>query len=76
MRLEEKPAYDALSYVWGKEQDTDDVVVNGCRHRVGRNLFLALKHLRLEKGERRIWIDALCINQVRLWMSNMFRLLW
>ncbi|KAI9768262.1 MAG: hypothetical protein M1839_004156 [Geoglossum umbratile] len=30
---------------------------------ITHNLFLALKHLRLPYNERKLWIDAICINQ-------------
>jgi hypothetical protein len=30
---------------------------------VGPNLLTALKRLRLPDGSRRLWIDAICINQ-------------
>ena len=62
--LDKIPSYDALSYVWGSEQNTDVVYVNNSAHLVGKNLFLALQHLRLENEDRFLWIDALCINQV------------
>lgn len=64
VRLDANPHYDALSYVWGSEQDTDIVYVNRSSHLVGKNLFLALQHLRLESETRFLWIDALCINQL------------
>lgn len=56
--------YTALSYVWGSTADPECIFLNG-RNKVPvtRNLFKSLKTLRLLKEGRRLWIDALCINQ-------------
>lgn len=62
-RLSSHPKYDALSYVWGSENGLTALKLNGERHFVRQNLFIALKHLRLEHEPRILWIDALCINQ-------------
>lgn len=55
--------YESLSYCWGwnkaeVEIGCDDGVVP-----VTKNLFSALRHLRNEHAPRRLWIDAICINQ-------------
>ncbi|KAH6639822.1 hypothetical protein C7974DRAFT_389260 [Boeremia exigua] len=57
------PAYDALSYVWGDPNCTDFISLQGRTHQVTTNLYDALARLRLPEKHRRIWIDALCINQ-------------
>ncbi|KAH6644714.1 heterokaryon incompatibility protein-domain-containing protein [Boeremia exigua] len=69
-RLDKKrPAYEALSYVWGKEVSPHRAVLNGRYVTIGRNLDCALRHLRqinteLFPGETFLfWVDALCINQ-------------
>jgi hypothetical protein len=58
--------YAALSYVWGDENSTSKIVVNGRETRVTRNLEVALRALRkrpdFEAGYK-LWVDALCINQ-------------
>lgn len=57
-------SYEALSYVWGTS-DTNHSIY--CRD--GTNLFItanmrcALLRLRLPDAQRRLWIDAICINQ-------------
>jgi hypothetical protein len=44
--LEEAPPYQALSYVWGTEQNTETILCNGYEKAVTVNLFHALRHLR------------------------------
>jgi len=61
--FEESPDYEALSYVWGDKTDTLDIIVDGKRSPVTKNLHSALLHLQLEDRERILWVDALCINQ-------------
>ena len=59
----EKPKYEALSYTWGDESIKHRIVIDKRDFQVGINLINALTHLRHEKEERVLWIDALCINQ-------------
>lgn len=54
--------YAALSYCWGDETITTDILVNEIEIQVTVNLADALQHLR-KLGVRRLWVDALCINQ-------------
>ena len=57
-------AYEALSYCWGTaDQGFECIVVNRGECNVRRSLAAALRHLRLEDQTRRIWADAVCINQ-------------
>ncbi|KAK1674369.1 heterokaryon incompatibility protein-domain-containing protein [Colletotrichum godetiae] len=70
--LDEKPAYTALSYVWGDASITETILLNGQEFHATKNLFNALQHLqdhwidtfpgRHPQGFR-VWVDALCINQ-------------
>jgi hypothetical protein len=60
--------YDALSYVWGSEEDPNYVLVGSEQTDEGiisvtQNLDTALRHLRSDNEPRLLWIDALCINQ-------------
>lgn len=55
--------YEALSYVWGDPRSVCSILVNEKAFPVTHNLFLALKHLRLPYNERKLWVDAICINQ-------------
>ncbi|KAI0407241.1 HET-domain-containing protein [Xylaria palmicola] len=56
--------YEALSYVWGVPSDQQHVFFDGgVAFPVTRNLYEALRSLRLPHSGRRLWIDALCIDQ-------------
>jgi Heterokaryon incompatibility protein (HET) len=61
-------SYEALSYYWGEVSgpipplrihDRGDVQTIP----LTRNLRSALRHLRFENSTRRLWVDAICINQ-------------
>jgi len=62
-----KASYDALSYEWGKEDDTTGgkILLNGLPHLrpMRRNLEFALRELRSEIKALWLWVDAICINQ-------------
>ncbi|KAI0864818.1 heterokaryon incompatibility protein-domain-containing protein [Xylaria cubensis] len=59
----EEQGYVALSYVWGSQHDTHEILL-GKRHlHIGRNLDSALRHLRRRDRPIRLWVDAICINQ-------------
>lgn len=60
--LADAPAYDAISYVWGEENDGAFVAVNGTTIQVRASLAYALLQSRLQ-GSQYVWIDAVCINQ-------------
>ena len=55
--------YEALSYVWGDPRRTLPVMLHGSLTPVTENLSAALKHLRFADRARRLWVDALCIDQ-------------
>lgn len=55
--------YEALSYVCGKQDSGYGIILNGENVEVYPNLHNALKWLRRPTSTRRIWIDAICINQ-------------
>ena len=56
-------SYEALSYCWGDPSVKTTVRCDGGSLHVTKNLKSALLHLRKRAEERRLWIDALCINQ-------------
>ena len=56
-------SYEALSYVWGNEENPDYIVLCKSRFAVTCNLAQTLKHLRLPSSDRMLWVDAICINQ-------------
>ncbi|KAF2264135.1 HET-domain-containing protein [Lojkania enalia] len=57
--------YEALSYVWGPQEDAHQISLgpHKCRVEVRRNLHAALTYLRDPIFERVLWVDILCINQ-------------
>jgi hypothetical protein len=61
--IDNAPAYEALSYVWGPIQQPDEILCNGQSIGIQPSLSSALKRLRLPHSERIIWADAICINQ-------------
>lgn len=63
VNLEERPTYEALSYVWGDATVTEPITLDGRRFPVTINLQLALRYLRQEDTKREFGIDAICINQ-------------
>ncbi|KAJ4387808.1 hypothetical protein N0V93_008410 [Gnomoniopsis smithogilvyi] len=65
--------YEALSYTWGSPADPDVAYVVSeeqgqdnaplSQLAIGQNLSQALRHLRRQDRGRRLWVDAVCINQ-------------
>lgn len=58
-----KLEYAALSYVWGEAKEGNYIICNGQRLPVTDNSHNALIHLRRELRPRRLWVDAICIDQ-------------
>ncbi|KAI0467502.1 HET-domain-containing protein [Xylaria cf. heliscus] len=75
VRMHPFQRYEALSYVWGEDDPTRDppppqqqrqhIFLDGGEYQVPvtRNLYAALRSLRRPRSGRRLWVDALCINQ-------------
>ncbi|KAL5325717.1 hypothetical protein ACEPPN_006847 [Leptodophora sp. 'Broadleaf-Isolate-01'] len=61
--LDEAPSYEALSYVWGDPKITQQIIIDGKPFQVTTNLARALRHLRAREKPRRLWVDAICIDQ-------------
>ncbi|KAH6885426.1 heterokaryon incompatibility protein-domain-containing protein [Thelonectria olida] len=68
--LDDDPEYAALSYVWGRWENLDKIVVQGQEKEVTPNLASALSRIRTggslgeaSAGVRYLWVDAVCINQ-------------
>ena len=64
--LDDKPRFEALSYVWGDPRPRRKVFVHGDSRRtllVAKNLARALPDIRSQDKSIIIWIDGLCINQ-------------
>lgn len=57
-------SYEALSYTWGSKEQCIEISLDGkFGFSLTRNLWLALRRLRLENDIRFLWVDAICINQ-------------
>jgi Heterokaryon incompatibility protein (HET) len=61
--LTDCPKYDALSYCWGGQKPTVEILCNGARLLITENAYSALCFLRHPNESRMLWIDAICINQ-------------
>ncbi|KAH8592042.1 heterokaryon incompatibility protein-domain-containing protein [Bisporella sp. PMI_857] len=61
--LRDKPNYEALSYMWGSQDDLKTITIDGRDCVVRKNLWEALVHLQEPTTSRILWVDALCINQ-------------
>ncbi|KAF3013258.1 hypothetical protein E8E14_008700 [Neopestalotiopsis sp. 37M] len=56
--------FDALSYVWGEDDDSEPIIVDGQTIKVRKNLKSALRRLGSFASQAEgLWIDAICINQ-------------
>ena len=60
--------HEALSYYWAPKIPSPPEIRILAQHEwtslpITRNLESALRHLRYEKKERKLWVDALCIDQ-------------
>jgi hypothetical protein len=58
--------YEAISYAWGSDTASATIEIYDPKSTtvmvMRPNVDTMLRHLRYEKKERRLWIDALCIN--------------
>ncbi|ERF75209.1 hypothetical protein EPUS_00001 [Endocarpon pusillum Z07020] len=65
--LDNKPAFKALSYAWGDDDTSADIIINGQPFSVYKNLDTILHRLRRGPGGKDmvLWIDAICINQAK-----------
>jgi hypothetical protein len=61
--LEDGLQYEALSYAWGNVSIREFVMIEDVRLTVTTSLKSALRHLRHDTETRKLWIDAICINQ-------------
>ncbi|KAK4442195.1 heterokaryon incompatibility protein-domain-containing protein [Podospora aff. communis PSN243] len=55
--------FDAVSYMWGEQTHRTSISIHGFRFEISRHLCSALRTLRHTSRFRRLWIDAICINQ-------------
>ncbi|KAH6697555.1 heterokaryon incompatibility protein-domain-containing protein [Plectosphaerella plurivora] len=57
------PNYEAMSYTWGNPAKTNIILVNGSPVEVTHNVYNLLYDRSPMFSPRRVWIDAICINQ-------------
>ncbi|KAJ4982712.1 hypothetical protein SVAN01_11800 [Stagonosporopsis vannaccii] len=66
--------YDAVSYTWatedGDDSKTHTVHIDGSVLKVTQNCHAALCQLRHPERHRRLWIDAICVNQFNVKERN------
>ena len=62
-RLDDDLDYEAVSYVWGSEEDKVKLECDGQGLDVTQNLAAALRRFRLPTASRVLWTDSICINQ-------------
>lgn len=58
--------HEAVSYVWGSPELTKSIRCDEHEIQVTENVDVLLRHLRLPDAPRRLWVDAICINQTDL----------
>ena len=61
--LSESPLYTAVSWMWGSPGDLVDLDLDGHKLMIRRNLRNIIEQLRRDDQSRRVWIDAICIDQ-------------
>ncbi|KAK6435373.1 hypothetical protein LTR95_008437 [Oleoguttula sp. CCFEE 5521] len=61
--LAASPPYEALSYCWGDVPGHEKILIDGRIMIVTKSLRAALRWLRKPNTRRRLWVDAVCINQ-------------
>ncbi|KAH8811287.1 heterokaryon incompatibility protein-domain-containing protein [Xylogone sp. PMI_703] len=68
--LSASPLYTAISWMWGIPGDLIDFEVDGYTLIIQRNLRKVIEHLRDDYQTRRVWIDAICIDQKNIQERN------
>ncbi|KAI1813225.1 hypothetical protein GGS20DRAFT_577762 [Poronia punctata] len=63
---EAQGCYDATSYTWGAPVNPEKIDCGGSQLWVQRNAFNMMVDLRRTDRPRKVWIDAICINQCSL----------
>jgi hypothetical protein len=61
--VEDLVHYEAVSYTWGGTELSASVEVDGRTLNVTESLYLALHYLRIDREDRILWVDAICIDQ-------------
>jgi Heterokaryon incompatibility protein (HET) len=62
-KLEDAPAYEAISYTWGDPARSQQIFVGGLRILTSINVYRILRDRSSLWRTRCLWIDFICINQ-------------
>lgn len=68
--LEDKPLYEAISYVWGDDTSSIDILCDNRRLAITKSIRSALYGLRCDTKSRVLWADSICINQSDIGEKN------
>jgi hypothetical protein len=67
VNLIDRPSYEAVSYTWANPKGdvslTSEIRCRGSKIAITKNCEAALRRLRLQGRNRRLWVDAICIDQ-------------
>ena len=55
--------YEAISYRWGSEDRTEEILVDGCKMKVTQSVYEILATYSSHFLPQLLWIDAICIDQ-------------
>lgn len=61
--LDDAPDYSALSYTWGEESPTRQIMVNRRPFTIRLNLYHFLQVFQAKHQNEWLWVDQICINQ-------------
>jgi hypothetical protein len=66
--LNDEPKFDALSWVWGPQEPSETMVLNGAHIKIRQNLLSCLRRLCAQEESQMpaLWIDAVCIDQANI----------
>lgn len=62
--------YNCLSYTWGMEEVSGDIILNGQSFPIRPNLEAFLRNIRSDTNLYTFWIDAICIDQMNIAEKN------
>jgi len=61
--LDQAPEYEAISYTWGDNSRTQEILIDGCRFKITQNAYDSLYNRSFYARTVRVWIDSICIDQ-------------
>lgn len=61
--LQDKGHFEAISYAWGSLPATEKIELDGKLFHIRQNLRECLVQLRRPHMLRKVWVDAICVNQ-------------